>query len=202
MRAVLAGLFVFTGLLLAVSFLTSALPANFPPVVLGIGMAMILLALTIGALFLFNKRGGKVDGYQSSEDHLRELEQKGLLEKSDYWALRAFSVEEFEDEGSSFFTELEDRSVLLLTGQYLYDYGSTQVGQPRTFPCSEFTVLRPKVEGWVVDLQCHGSVFQPECEVPPFSESDFKSDRMPADGEIIKDRTYEEVKRERLRIGT
>ena len=62
--------------------------------------------------------------------------------------MRAFGVKEFEDEGLHYFLELTDGRVLVLSGQYLYDYEAisddSETNRPRAFPCSEFTLRRHK----------------------------------------------------------
>ena len=71
-------------------------------------------------------------------------------------------MEEFEDEGLHYFIELVDGRVLFLSGQYLYDYepisDDPESNQPRSFPCTEFTVRRHKNDGCVVDLLRAGTV--------------------------------------------
>ncbi len=199
MRVILAGLFVIVGLLLAVGFVFSVLPKNLPSAITGIALAAFMLILVIAAFFLFNRHGADLSGYKSAHEQILELEQKGLLVKDDYKARRAFGVDEFEDEGSHYFIELEDGRVLYLNGQYLYDYEPVGIKQPRTFPCTEFTLLRHKDERWVVDLQCRGSALEPESVAPSFSKSDFKAGLIPSDGEIIRERTYDQIKSERLK---
>ena len=53
---------------------------------------------------------------------LARLESQGLLLRQRFRANRAFGVDELEDEGSHYVIELEDRSVLFLSGQYLYEF--------------------------------------------------------------------------------
>lgn len=72
-----------------------------------------------------------------------------------YRVKRAFQVEEFEDEGSHYYIELDDRRVLFLSGQYLYDYDSED--PPRAFPCTEFVVRRHRTKGYVVDISLSGN---------------------------------------------
>ena len=57
-----------------------------------------------------------------------KLEQLGLLVHQSFRALRAFQLEEFEDEGSQYFLELEDHSVFYLSGQFLYEYEPPTIG--------------------------------------------------------------------------
>lgn len=130
--------------------------------------------------------------------NLEQMAQRGLLVHEKCEARRAFQMEEFEDEGCQYFVELKNGSVLFLCGQYLYDYEPANGGsraRPRQFPCTEFTVLRHKEFGWVVDVNCAGTALEPECEAPPFGGDDDP----PADGAIISNRSYDEIKLEMMK---
>jgi hypothetical protein len=48
-----------------------------------------------------------------------------------------------------------------------------------------------------VDITCRGDVLQPEVVAPPFSPLDYKQRAIPADGQVITDRTYDEIKAQR-----
>ena len=89
---------------------------------------------------------------------IEQLDQQGLILREKCEARRAFQVEEFEDEGCQYFIELKNGSVLFLCGQYLYDYepadGRFEARRPRTFPCTEFTLLRHKETGDILDVFC------------------------------------------------
>ena len=203
MRVLLAGLFVCAGMMLAVFILSPLLPARFPPVLLGLVMSLVMLALCLLALVLFNRSGTDPLGIGGSESTLRYLEEQGLLVSTPYRATRAFQVEEFEDEGLHYFVELDDPSVLYLNGQYLYEYEEAdddlELSQPRRFPCTEFTVRRHRDTGAVIDLLCGGDVLEPEVVTPPFSDRDARENGIPFDGQIIGSRTYDEIKAQRLR---
>ena len=137
--------------------------------------------------------------HKSFDQQVEELEDRGLLASTEYHATRAFGVEEFEDEGLSYFLELTDGRVLFLSGQYLYEYEpGAKEKRPRAFPCSDFSVRRHKTEKYVVDLQCRGRVLEPEAIAKPFSESDWEEGRLPEDGEVIANMTYDAVKRGQL----
>ena len=202
MRVLLAGLFVFGGMILAVAILSPLLPTRFPPLLLGLGMAMLMLLLCVLALVLFNRPGTHLLGIGGADAFIRDLEERGLLVSTDYRATRAFQVDEVEDEGPHYFVELEDGRILYLNGQYLFEYEETdddlELTQPRRFPCTEFTVRRHRDAGFVLDLLCGGRVLEPEVVAPPFSNLDYREGRIPEDGEIIISRTYEEIKAERL----
>jgi hypothetical protein len=92
--------------------------------------------------------------------------------------------------------------VLFLCGQYLYDYEPMEGArkQPRKFPCTEFTILRDKRDGLIVDVVCAGTVIEPEGQAPHFTEADYESGRLPENGQIISDRSYDQIKRERMKI--
>ncbi len=126
---------------------------------------------------------------------LEEMEKLGLLVHEKYQVTHAFQMEEAEDEGAQYFIELKNGSVLFLCGRYLYDYepatGRGRTQQPRKFPCTEFSILRHKQHGWIVDVECGGTVLEPECEAPPFGDEE-----PPADGDIISNRSYDEIKRD------
>ena len=151
MRLIGAGLFVFAGMLLLVVLLGSR---KAPSWLVGFGIAIVMVALMVLALWLFNAKWSDPLGRRTAEEHRRVLEKLGLLESTTFRATRAFGVEEFEDEGLHYFLELTDGRVLFLSGQYLYDYepisDDPETNQPRLFPSTEFTVRRHKKEGYVV----------------------------------------------------
>jgi hypothetical protein len=191
-----AGLFVFTftiGLVVLLSWL-------FPNAPYWLAMPVILTVFfgsIIAALVFFH---GKFTSRRSEEEILADrlqLEQSGMLISEPHRALRAFQLEEFEDEGSHYFLELEDHSVLYLSGQFLYEYEPMNK-RPRRFPCAQFTIRRHKDDGRIVDLLCSGEVLEPELTVPALVGDEFEKYGSIADGQIISGKSYEEVKAERL----
>lgn len=202
MRALLAGIFTAVVTSLVVSTVGSHYPHSDWPwwaTTLVIGT----MFLSIGAsFFIFNKWDNRHRGSgKSFEVELAELEAKGLVTREQCRARRAFEVEEFEDEGAQYFIELEDGSVLFLCSQSLYEYqGSSDESDPdngRTFPCSEFTWLKHK-DGYTFDVICGGKVLPLDGEAPHFDERDIKNGSIPSDGEIFRDRSYDQLKAERF----
>jgi hypothetical protein len=203
MRVVLAGCFVFALLFESVVFIRSKYPDGQWPWWSGPMIVVILLVAVVLALFLFNSSGFRpVAPWKSTEELLNKLREKGLLLSEPFTARRAFQVEEFEDEGSHYFIELDDARTLYLNGQYLYDFepisDDPELNQPRRFPCTEFTILRHKEEGYVVDILCTGTVLEPELLAPPFSKEDWKRG-IPEDGAVSIEPTYDEIKSQRMR---
>lgn len=62
-----------------------------------------------------------------------------------------------------------------------------------------FEVLRHKDAGYVLQIDCAGTVLEPEIMAPPFGRADFRRG-MPEDGEIIADESYERIKRQRATV--
>lgn len=122
MRVILAGLFVFGGVLIAVCLLGSS-PAHSSHTASGIFIGIVmgtLLLLLIGiAQVLFNWPIDWRKERFNQEDYIKDLEAKELLVSTDYQATRAFELEEYEDEGLHYFLELSDKTVLYLAGQDL-----------------------------------------------------------------------------------
>jgi hypothetical protein len=203
MRAILAGLFIFGLTLAFVAFIGSLYPDGRFPWWAIPGILIVLFGSMFGSLFIFNKRGFRPNlSAKSHEEQIEELKQKGLLISESFAARRAFQLEEFEDEGSHYFIELSDGRTLYLNGQYLYDFepieDDPELNQPRRFPCTEFTVLRHKEAGYVVDILCSGTVLEPELLAPHFDEKDWKHAILD-DGVVIADKSYEQIKRERAK---
>jgi hypothetical protein len=203
MRAFLAGALVFGGLLAGVALLGAlGLMEVLPSWALGLVLCVWMFALVGFALVAFNRPGVALTSVQSFAEQVRTLEEQDLLLSQPFMARRAFAVEEFEDEGSHYYIELEDGSVLFLSGQYLYDYepdDDPRYRRPRRFPCSAFTIRRHRHEGYAVDIQCTGSTLEPEVTTPSFGEEVWSDGGVPEDGSIIKDATYDSLKGERLR---
>jgi len=129
-------------------------------------------------------------------DFADELEAQQLLESTSFRVDRAFRVAESGEEGPHYFLELDAGGILHLSGRYLYDYEPVN-GLPRRFPCTQFTVRRHAEVGYVVDLICGGIVIEPEVEAPPYSAQDFDLYRVPADGVILDDLTFDQLRLQR-----
>ena len=198
MRKVFAGLFVFAGMIVGIDLISGIWGDTFPiwTMVLFIGLYLpMVFAL---AYFLFNL-GVPRPWTLTAADIARRLDEQGLLVAEQFRAVRALEVvDEFDDEGLSYFLELESGGVLFLSGQYLYDYDA-RTDRSRAFPSTEFTVRLHKEKGHVVDIVCGGTVLEPEPVATPFRDVDFKDGKVPEDGEIIRDRTYDEIKAHALR---
>jgi len=198
-----AGLFVFFGLGLSIflisRFFPDALPAWIVVPLLVVGFFVFIFL----AMALFHGKGPRRISAEKWTARIRELEEDGLLIHQASWARRAFQVDEFEEEGSHYFIELANGDVLFLTGQYLYDYeplkGRTSTTRLRFFPSTEFTIRRHKEKGFAVDISCQGEVIEPEVLAPWFDEEDFRKNLIPEDGAILREKTYDQIKNERLK---
>lgn len=199
MRVLVAALFAVGGMFAAVALLgESGVFDRASPLAIGLGLGLLLVCLGIVALVLFNPWWANPFRRMTPEEHLRLLNAKGLLVSSEFQVLRAFGVEESNDEGLHYFLELVDGRVLYLSGQYLYDYepisDEPELNQPRRFPCTNFTVRRHKTEGYVVELVCGGTVIEPEFTAPRLTRQGRRSIGDPQDGQILSDQPYDVLK--------
>jgi hypothetical protein len=113
MRKVLAGLFVFAGMLAWLALIDRIWGDNAPSwtMVPFVGLYMpMVFAL---AYFLFNL-GLPRPWSPTAADIARRLDEQGLLVAEQFRAVRALEVDEFEDEGFSYFIELESGVILFL----------------------------------------------------------------------------------------
>jgi hypothetical protein len=204
MRLFIAALSFLIGLLALTGAFVALLPANAPEWLTGVG---VLIAFSL-SLFLTNKlvNAPGTDFWslaRASEPGEEPPEQEGLFVSTAYRATRCFQVEESGEEGSHYFIELHDGSVLHLNGRYLAALEPRKVlymiNRARKFPCTEFIVKRDRYDGCVVDIQCRGKALEPELVTPPFKKLDFQNGIVPQDGDILTSRTYDEIKAVRSR---
>jgi len=195
LRLFSAGLFVFVFMGGSVVLLSLLFPKSPSWIIIPLcllaffGAVLAALALFHGKLLRRTK-----EEIQAERDN---LEESGLLAHEPFRALRAFQMEEFEDEGSHYFLELENHSVFYLSGQFLYEYEPSDK-IPRRFPCTEFTIRRHKNSGYIVDLLCSGQVLEPEVIAPPLGVDELEKYGEIADGQVISGKSYDELKAERL----
>jgi hypothetical protein len=198
LRLLGAGLFVFACTIAFVLLFTG--PLDRTP-------SWLLPLLVILALFSSIFVGMKLFGSKRRRRTAKEIqaerqawEDAGLLTHDSFRVLRAFQVDEFEDEGSHYFLELEDRSVLYLSGQFLYEYEPVQTRKTtraRQFPCTQFTLRRHKQDSAVVDILCSGEVLEPEVIAPPFDQKEItQGDWVSEEVYLIRDKTYDQLKSE------
>lgn len=172
MRAILAGLFVYADMLLVVILLGDWLERS--PLLCGLVMSVIFLVLCIVAFILFNlleTRKQMVETRKREaeyEQQLREWEAQGLLDVTDYKFMRVFCVEADEDEDEDedvyadphYFLELDNGSVLYLTGHYLseteiLDYIEPLDGSGVFNDDAAVTELRESIERDAGELATH-----------------------------------------------
>lgn len=125
----------------------------------------------------------------------KELASQGLLACTHYRADRAFRVKALHGEGPHYFLELETGGVLHLSGLYLCEYEPSESGV-RHFPCTQFTIRRHAGSGDVIDILCEGLVIEPENEAPPFTPEDFAQSVVPADGEVLYDLNFDQLRQQ------
>lgn len=202
MRLLFAGLFVFIGTMGVVAFFEKKGTGE-PSVLFIVPIVVIAFFFLFAVAYVLFNTVGRRRSLLSHGASIEEMEANGLLVPEDFRARRAFQLEEFEDEGPHYLIELEDRSVLYLCGQYLYEYepidDPPHTVQSRTFPSTEFTLRRHTTTGEIMDIQCRGVVLEPECLAPCFDKMELRKGLLPEDGQIITDKAYDDLKRERMK---
>lgn len=136
---------------------------------------------------------------------LAELQRAGLVEETPFRVLRAFGIEDYNDEGPHYFLKLDDGRTIYFVGQYLYDYepidDETDWKQPRQFPCTEFTLVRHRKTGEILGMRFGGTALEPELVIhveEPFLVLRRLLGHTPKDGELVSLLDYESL-RERIR---
>lgn len=199
MRVILAGLSTCAIVFLAVAVLYGPLEGKVSDMTAVILIVTTFFLAAAASCIVFNLRNERWP-YQTTE----EMESQGLIESAEFRAKRAFRVEEYEGEGPHYFLELDDGSVLYLNGQYLYDYepiDDAESSQEAVFPCTDFIVKSHKSEHYVVEIIPSSTPLEIEEVAPAFYERNHRSQTLrtiPSDGDIIRDKSYEQIKREWL----
>lgn len=107
-----------------------------------------------------------------------ELE-RGHVEVITYEVADAIAVEEREDEGSQYFLKLRDEQVLFIAGQHLYE-----LAEDTRFPTTRFQVVKTPRTGRLLSFTCLGTYLPPSSRRSPFSLADYRSGRVPKDGDL------------------
>jgi hypothetical protein len=201
LRVLFAGLFVFA-CMIAFAYLFSGPLAHIPDWLIP---PLVLVTFFVVLLLAFLLFRGKSPVRRTREQILAERQAwdaAGLLTHQSFRALRAFEVDEYEDEGAHYFLELEDHSVLYLTGQFLYEYEpyeTSKFKRARLFPCTQFTIRRRKQDNSIVDILCSGEILEPETTTPPYLDKEITNH--PWAGEDvyhIQNQSYDHLKSQRL----
>lgn len=93
----------------------------------------------------------------------------------------AIRVEEFEDEGSQYFLELDDGRVIFLMGQYLYEHEAA-----KRFPCTALRLVRLPHSHEIIEIECQGTPLAASAVRSHFTDSDHQAGRVPEDGAILE----------------
>jgi hypothetical protein len=167
----------------------------FGMLILGIEIATVVLSPGTSTPF-------GILGARPGSTTMEALRSKGLVASESYRALRAFEVAPCNDEGSQYFIELADGKVLFLGGQYLFEYDpisdDPELAQPRSFPCTEFTLHRHRRHGGVLQIDCSGEVIEPSPTTPAFTKTERRKKQIPFDGEIVSNESFELILSRRL----
>lgn len=189
MRLILAALFAYVAAMVSIDLI----PEGLMPWAMIVAMPLVFFL----AIIVFNK-GAIRRLFISDTEYLRRQLEKGRAEKTTYRVTRALCFEDRRTSCMAHFLEIQDRKVMCLYGQYLYEYepidDDPEMNQPRRFPTSEFTVVRSLKDDVPLDLKVGSEVIgtkliQEPDEYRVIADLGFKLE----DGEIVENVTFDEV---------
>jgi hypothetical protein len=168
---------VFSACIFALTFVVAALGATFLPyqtVVRG-AVAMATMAFLGSYVWIQRRERNK---WRRETDLVAVEANAGHVQSTIYMIRDAVAVEEHEDEGLSYFLLLDDGRALFLSGQYLYDPAA------KGFPWESFEIVRVASGSWVLHVVRLGVPLTPSSTRRPFSDDEYRSGTVPADGTI------------------
>lgn len=134
----------------------------------------------------------------SDEKHIDKQIEKGRAAKQTLTISRALSFEDLRTSCMVHFLELDGGSVMVLYGQYLYEYepidDDPEMNQPRRFPTSTITIVRYVKSGELLDLEIGSEVIDTKLIQEPddysvIADLGFKLE----DGEVVDGVTFDEL---------
>jgi hypothetical protein len=147
---------------------------------------LILLLICVSGAYLYYRKQSR-DAHEGALGEMRAHYAADLqaqqLEEWRVHIIDALQVEEFDDEGSQFYLELEDGRVLFVMGQYLWDFEDDD--ENPLFPNRELLITRLPYAGDIFDMTCLGEHFPPSATRPRFTQEEYTEKRVPEDGQIL-----------------
>jgi hypothetical protein len=196
MRLVCAGLFILAGVLGEMYFVDRLYP-DVNPFEPRLSVPLIV-GLMIAANYLFSERSPWV-----RKNGVLSYRRRDELVSQIYHGKRALELVAPDTDKNWYLLELDTGKVLCLwdnlpSGPLDFDSMNPEV---RRFPCTEFTVFRHATEDFTAEVDCAGQVIKP---VPIQLGDDYDTWvylYLPKDGEIVPDKTFENVQAELLKAG-
>jgi hypothetical protein len=150
----------------------------------------LIIGLIVAAYFIFQERSPWV-----KRNGVLTYRRKDELVPDIYRARRAIELKNPDTSDRWYLIELDSGKVLglcdnLPTGPIGYDSSNPDV---RRFPCTEFTILRHPPENITAGIDCSGTLIRPITVLVADHYSDWVYTQLPNDGEIIKDRTFDDL---------
>jgi hypothetical protein len=160
-------------------------------------VAPTLLILVVAAYFLFQDRSPWV-----KRNGVLTYRRRDELVSDIYHARRALELRAPDTNDGWYLIELDTGKVLCLwdnlpSGPLGFDPMNQEV---RRFPCTEFTVLRHAVEGFTAEVHYAGQLIKPVTVSLPDHFDDWRYTHLPKDGDMIADKTFDELQAEVQKI--
>lgn len=112
--------------------------------------------LVLSSVIVCNEGFIRILKNQSDEEYLTELLGKGMAKREEFSVSRAITFEDFNTSCLCHILEIGPEKAICLYGQYLYDYveidDDPELNQERSFPTSEFSIVRKVKNNEIVRL--------------------------------------------------
>ena len=196
-RLIYAGLFTLVGLLGEIVFVDRMFH-ELSVVVRGRLMEVTIVVLVAAAYFIFQDRSPWV-----KRNGVLTYRRKDELVSDIYRARRALELRDPDTNDGWYLIELDTGKVLCLwdnlpSGPIGFDSMNLE---GRRFPCTEFTILRHATENFTAEVDCTGQVIKPVTIQLGDDYDTWVYTCLPKDGEIIPDKTFDEVQADLLKAG-
>ena len=171
--------------------------ASFTPRIPDFVIPIVFLALLLSSSFLFNRDIlARVRGL-SQQEHIAELDRKGLVSREFITSTRAIYFYDLATSCGVYLIDVSSKGLLCLYGQYLHEWSpiedDEELNQSRQFPRTQFEVVRRLPHNEVLDLALWGEVYEPET-LSPTGEQVSRLRRSFDDGVYIDGLTYEQAR--------
>lgn len=146
-----------------------------PSIELPILIVLELIAISL-VLYWMNK-SGELDWNRNIEKEIKSGQAEVISIKTETVVKR----KDPKDFGSGFYLKIDDSKTLYLQGQY-YD----ELQYSRKFPNSDFSIVRSKQTGEMIDIKAKGKYLKPIRKIEPFTNEQYKTGMIHYDGEILE----------------
>jgi hypothetical protein len=158
-------------LLLFEKFIKEIPPSTELPIVI------VLELIAISLVLYWMKKSGELDWNRNIEKEIKSGQAEVITIKTDTVVKR----KDPEDFGSGYYLKISDSKTLYLQCQY-YD----ELQYSRKFPNTDFSIVRSKQTGELIDIKSEGKYLKPTRKIEPFTKEQYKTGLIHYDGDVLE----------------